>query len=303
MLGRCSWDLSLIFLPLLLASPTFIIALGLSSAITLALVNFLVKRTDDILTGRVVLSGSAALFALPFVPFVPWPDAATFGALAIAMPVHFLYQFCLVQAMQRGDLSLVFPVMRGIAPLLTAVAAMLFLGERLSGVEQLGLLIATLAVIGFALPPKGVTLRAHPDRTALIFAGLTAIGIALYNVADARGVRIAPTPSTYIVWLFLVDWICITLWAMISRGPAALAGAARTHWRAGVVAGALSIASFGAALYGYSLTETAKISALRETSVVFAAILGAVWLGEGFGARRVVCAALMAGGLALMQFG
>lgn len=270
---------------------------------TLALANVAVKRTGDILTGRVVLSASAALLISPFAFVVPLPDSATWLALLTAIPAHFFYQFCLVQAMQRGDLSLVFPVMRGTAPLLTAAAAILLLGERLGYAEMAGLTIATLAVIGFALPPKGVRFAAHPDRTALIFAGLTAIGIALYNVADARGVRVAPQPTTFIVWLFMVDWICITTFALLRRGPRMLGQAARLHWRHGVAAGALSILSFGAALYGYSLTETAKISALRETSVVFAAIIGATWLGEGFGARRIVFALIMVAGLALMQFG
>lgn len=283
-------------------SSAFIIALGLTSAITLALVNFLVKRTDDILTSRVILSGSAAVVTVPFIPFVPLPDAATLAALAVAIPVHFLYQYCLVNAMQRGHLSLVFPIMRGTAPLLTAGVALICLGERLSKIEMVGLIIATLSVIGFALPPRGIAMRAHPDRTALIFAGLTAIGVALYNVADARGVRMAPQPETYILWLFLLDWVCITLWVLWRRGPKALGQAISTHWRPGVVAGALSILSFGTALYGYSLIETAKISALRETAVVFAALLGSFALGEGFGARRIGFAVLMVAGLMLMQF-
>lgn len=269
---------------------------------TLALANFAVKLGPDILIGRAVLSGSAALVMAPFTLIVPLPDPATWRALAIAIPAHFFYQLCLVQAMQRGDLSLVFPVMRGAAPLLTAGAAMLLLGEHLGGAEMLGLLIATAAVTAFAWPPAGTALRSHPDRTALIFAALTAVGIALYNVADARGVRIAPSPATYIVWLFVADAICINILALATR-RGTLWPAMRAHGRIGIAAGLLSILSFGAALYAYSLVETAKVSALRETSVVFAALLGAIWLREGFGPRRVACAAAMAAGLALMQFG
>jgi drug/metabolite transporter (DMT)-like permease len=284
------------------ASPFFIVALGLFSAIALALANVSVKIAGDILVARAVLSASGALIGLPFAFFVPAPDAATFAALAVAIPAHFFYQLCLVGAMSRGDLSLVFPVMRGAAPLLTAGAAMLFLGESLSGSAAVGLAIASLAVIGFVLPPPGVRMRAHPDRVALIFAGLTAIGIALYNVADAHGVRAAPSPQTFIVWLFMADCLCIGTLALIVRRRA-LIPAVRTLWRPAMAAGALSVLSFGAALYGYSLTETARVSALRETSVVFAALMGWLWLGEGFGVRRVVCALVMVAGLALMQFG
>ena len=269
---------------------------------TLAAANMSVKMGTDILVGRAVLSVSAAILILPAAFFVPAPDGATWEALLVAMPAHFLYQLCLVKAMQRGDLSLVFPVMRGAAPLLTALAAMLLLREMLAPLAWAGLILATLAVAAFALPPKGVALRNHPDRAALAWAAATAVGISLYNVADARGVRIAPDPLTFIVWLFLLDFILITTTALLVRRNA-FAEAVAMKWHYGVAAGALSILSFGAALYAFSFIETAKVSALRETSVVFAALMGTAFLGESFGHRRLIAALALAGGLILMQFG
>jgi drug/metabolite transporter (DMT)-like permease len=270
--------------------------------VTLAAANMSVKMGTDILVGRAILSSSAAILMLPAVFFVAPPDAATWSALVWAMPAHFFYQICLVKAMQRGDLSLVFPVMRGAAPLLTAFSALLLLGETLAPLAWFGLSCATAAVIVFALPPTGVKLRDHPNRTALLWALATALGISLYNAADARGVRIAPTPFTYIVWLFLLDCLAITALAVAVRRDI-LAKAIAMKWRFGVVAGALSIFSFGSALYAFSLIETAKVSALRETSVVFAALLGTLFLGESFGRRRVIAASALAAGLVLMQFG
>lgn len=280
----------------------FAVALGLFSALTLAAANLSVKMGADILVGRAVLSLSAALMILPAAFLVPAPDAATWRALLSALPAHFFYQICLVRAMERGDLSLVFPVMRGAAPLLTALAAFVLLRETLAPLAWLGLLAATAAVLSFAWPPKGVRLRHHPDRAALAWAAATAVGIALYNVADAHGVRLAPDPFTFIVWLFLLDCVMITSAALILRRRA-LAEAAAAKWRYGVAAGALSILSFGAALYAYTLLETAKVSALRETSVVFAALMGTLFLGESFGRRRLVAACVLAAGLVLMQFG
>ncbi len=204
--------------------------------------------------------------------------------------------------MQRGELSLVFPVMRGAAPLLTAVSALVFLGERLAPLGWAGLIAATAAVISFALPPSGVRLRHHPDRIALLWAAATALGVALYNVADARGVRIAPTPLTFIVYLFVLDAILITATTLLFRRNV-IAAAVVMKWRYGVAAGALSILSFGSALYAFSLMETAKVSALRETSVVFAALLGMMFIGERFGRRRLVAASVLAAGLVVMQFG
>lgn len=278
------------------------VCLGLFSALTLAAANMSVKMGIDILVGRAILSSSAALLMLPAAFVVTPPDWLTWQALLITLPAHFFYQVCLVQAMGRADLSLVFPVMRGAAPLLTAFSAMVLLHEQLYLLAWAGLLLATGAVIVFALPPAGSRLRDHPDGAALLWALATAVGISLYNTADARGVRLAPGPFTFIVWLFMLDAVLITATALLFRRDA-LRTALAMKWRYGVVAGALSIASFGAALYGFSLMETAKVSALRETSVVFAAGMGSVFLGEGFGRRRLLAAIVLAAGLVLMQFG
>ncbi|MEL7480594.1 MAG: DMT family transporter [Pseudomonadota bacterium] len=276
------------------------IGLGLLSAVSLAVVNVVVKRGGDILVTRAMLSGTAALIIAPAAFLVPFPNPATWAALGVAVPVHFLYQAALIRAMHRGDLSLVFPIMRGLAPLLTACAAFLVLGEALSIAAVIGLLVATGAVIVFALPPANVRLGAHPDVTALFWAAITAIGVALYNVADARGMRIAPDPFTYIVWLFLLDWIFVGTTAVFVR-KSALFAAIRSQWRYGFVAGALSIVSFGSALYAFTLMEAAKVAALRETAIVFAAIMGGVFLKEGTGRRRTLAAIVLAAGLITMQ--
>lgn len=282
--------------------PHLAIALGLFSAVTLAAANMSVKMGADILVARAVLSVSAALLLLPATLLVPLPDARIWGALALAAPAHFGYQLCLIKALQRGDLSLVFPVMRGAAPLLTGAAAFLLLGEALAPLGVAGLLLATAAVFVFAAPPRGVLLRHHPDRQVLGWALATAAGIALYNVADARGVRLAPEPFTYIVWIFLIDAIGIAALALVRRRRE-LVRTVREKWRFGVAAGILSILSYGAAIYAFSLIETAKVSALRETSVVFAALMGTLFLKESFGPRRILAALALAAGLVLMQFG
>jgi drug/metabolite transporter (DMT)-like permease len=278
------------------------ILLGLFSAVTLAAANMSVKMGGDILLSRAILSGSAALLILPTAFFVPAPDAAVWNALAFALPAHFFYQICMIRALQSGDLSLVFPVMRGAAPLLTAFVALIVLREALAPLAWAGLVLATLAVAVFALPPKGVAMRDHPHAAALFWAVGTAVGIALYNVTDARGVRVAPSPFTYIVWLFLLDGIAVMLLAAFLRRRL-IARTLASRWHFGVAGGALSILSFGSALYAFGLMETAKVTALRETAVVFAAAMGSMFLGESLGRRRILAAAVLAAGLVLMQFG
>jgi drug/metabolite transporter (DMT)-like permease len=277
------------------------LCLGLFSAVTLAAANMSVKMGSDILVGRAVLSASAAAMVAPAAWFVPLPDAWTWGALLLAVPAHYFYQLCLIRALQRGDLSLVFPVMRGAAPLLTAAAAFLLLRETLPPLAVAGLLVATAAVFVFAAPPRGTLLRHHPDLAVLGWALATAVGVSLYNVADARGVRGAPEPFTYIVWIFILDSIGMTSTALLRRRRE-LARVIASKWRFGVAAGFLSVLSYGSAVYAFSLIETAKVSALRETSVVFAALMGAVFLKEGFGGRRIAAALALAAGLVAMQF-
>ncbi|MEL6258489.1 MAG: DMT family transporter [Pseudomonadota bacterium] len=278
------------------------IVLGLFSALTLAVANVTVKRGGDILAGRAVLSSAAAIIVLPFAFIVPLPNTQVWGALALSLPAHLAYQGCLVRAMHRGDLSLVFPVMRGLAPLFVAGAAFLILDQSLSWRSGLGLVVATLAVIAFATPERVSLEAGRANRTALIWAALTAVGVAMYTTMDARGMRLSPDPFTFIVWLFLLDWIGLTAVAAATRGPALISDF-RRNARYGVTAGALSVLSFGSALYALRLIDAVMVSALRETAVVIGAFLGWVFLKESFGVRRTILAILLAGGLILMQTG
>lgn len=278
------------------------IALGLLSAITLAAVNTAIKSSGDVLMSRALHMVGAALMMAPCAFFVPLPTREVWLALAIALPAHWLYEFALVKTLTRGDLSLVFPIMRGSAPLLVAGAAYLVLGEALSTSAMAGLAVVTFSVIAFALPPKGIGLHNHPSKAALFWACITAIGIAAYTVLDTRGVRLAANPVTFIVWLFIVDWVFIATIVAIRRRGALLHGL-RTQWRYGFGSAAGSIISFGAAMLALDMMEAAKVSALRETSVVFAALFGWHILKEGFGLRRTLAALALACGLALMQVG
>jgi len=193
------------------------IFLSLFSAITVAAANFAVKRGGDVLTARMVLSISMALTVVPFIPFVPAPPTALWPSLIFAVIVHWVYQFGLIRALHRGDLSRVFPVMRGAAPLLVAIAATFYLDEHLAPLGWLGLLMATGAVIAFATPEDKTASKAQTalDRSALIWAGFTALGICAYSIVDASVIRQMPSPYTFIVYLFLLDWIgitAVTLW-------------------------------------------------------------------------------------------
>lgn len=287
-----------------MTSSLFPIALCLLSAVTVAATNMFVKRGGDVLSARMIVSLTMAACVLPFAFVVPLPTGAVWKALAVSVMVHWLYQFALIRSLHRGDLSLVFPVMRGLAPLLTAIIATFALNETPSLIGWIGLIAASLALIVFALPEKGGA-GGRLKRAALIWAGLTALGIALYSVVDAYGSRLAGETGslfTFVVWLFLFDWIGITTTMLVSR-RGQIWSDVRPQLTGGVVGGVLGTISYGAALWAFTLSEAATVTALRETSVVFGAIMGAVFLKEPFGRRRILAAMILAGGLLMLEIG
>ncbi len=285
----------------------FAFALGMGSAVTLAGANTFVKAAKDILGARTVMTITSSILVLPLLFFVPLPSAAVWGFLALSLPAHWLYQTALVRAMSRGDLSLVFPIMRGSAPLLTAIAAAIILGEQLSHLAVAGLVIASLATVVFALPEKNFGGSRGMRNSAVLWALATGAGIAIYNVIDAQGVRAAldanRTQWSFILWLFALDWIGITVIMLATRGPREFTASAGRALGLGIGAGICSLASFSMALYGFSIAPVAYMSAMRETAVVFGALMGWWFLREGFGMRRTVAAVLLASGLSLLQFG
>lgn len=276
------------------------IFLCLFSAVTVAIANFAVKRGGDVLTARMVLSLAMAATVLPLAPFVPVPPAHMWLPLIGSVCVHWVYQFCMIRALHRGDLSLVFPVMRGLGPLATAIIAVVWLDESLNFVQAGGLIAASAALIIFAIPTAGSLSGRSLDQRALFWSVMTSIGIGAYAVVDAAVSRAMPNVWTFIVWLFLLDWIGITIVTWWTR-RGEVWKRVKPQLKAGVIGGVAGTLSYGVAIYAYTLTDTVIVTALRETSVVFAAILGVVFLKEGFGPRRMVAAGVLAIGLIMMQ--
>lgn len=282
-------------------SPTLLpIVLCLLSALTVAITNVMVKRGGDVLTARAIVAIVMGLSVLPLLPFAPLPPKETWPLIAVSVVVHWFYQFSAIRALHRGALSLVFPVMRGLGPLATAILAVFWLSESLSPLQIAGLCAASLSILVFALPTGLTEATRRLDRAALFWALMTAMGVGLYAVADTRAVRAMDDPLTFVVWLFLFDWVGVTL-VLLWQRKGRVVPAIRKELRAGIIGGIAGALSYGMAIYAYTLTDAAMVTALRETSVVFAAGFGAWILKEGFGRRRVAAAATLAAGLVLIQ--
>lgn len=186
--------------------------------------------------------------------------------------LHCFYLYALVRALQASDFSAAYPILRGTAPLLTAALAIGVFAEPAAARE-----LAGIALIGGAV--LAMVAGRHIDPAGLGWALATGVTIAIYTVIDAQGVRAAPSPASYIVWLFVVMGICVVaMFGLLSKG--AIFAAARRQWRPGVVAGTLSIVTYGLALYAFSLGPTAPLAALRETGMVTALAISILFLGE-----------------------
>lgn len=278
-------------------------SLMLISAIIHAAIGVGLKRSDDKLAFRAVLSVTSAALVLPFAFILPLPTAPLWPYLLLGAVVHFIYQVSQISAFDRADMSIVYPVMRGISPVLAGLFAYIALDETLTPLALCGLILSAGVLIAFGWPDK---IRPQGFSAAIGFAGLCGVMIALYSVVDGAGMRLSRIEIgqvwTYLVWFFLLDCILITALTLARRRDR-LRATFRAQKRWGSLAGAASLATFGLALYAFSLAPIAPMSAMRETSVVFGAIFAALILKEPFGQRRIALALLLCAGLILMQLG
>ncbi|WP_421789434.1 EamA family transporter [Hyphobacterium sp.] len=270
----------------------------LGSAFCHSFVGLLTKQAKDKLVFRSVLMLIAAAVFSPALFLFPVPPVEAWRFLIAGMAIHFVFQMAMISAFQRGDMNLVYPVMRGAAPALAAIAAFVILQESLSLIEIGGLALATLAILGFSWPDK----TRIPKAKALGFAFLAASMTALYSVNDASGVRATGNALSYVAWFFLLTSLPILITALLRRGRA-WPNIARQELKRGLIAGTVGGLSYVFALYAFSIAPVAPMAAMRETSIVFGAILAALVLKEPFGVRRSVLAILLAAGLVILQVG
>jgi drug/metabolite transporter (DMT)-like permease len=273
-------------------SPEFLApAMMIASGSIHAVVNAILKGGKDKMTGRAIIDGSSALILLPATLFVPLP-AGAWGWLDLSAAIHCLYLYAVVRAFETSDFSAAYPVMRGVAPMLTAALAILVFGEHVSTREIIG-----IALIGGAVAM--LVIGRHLGRAGLGWALLTAAMIGCYTMADAHGVRAAPRPVSYIVWSFVLSGgAIVTMFGLASRGRIFVA--ALGQWKAGVSAGALSIVTYGLALNAFALGAIAPLAALRETGMVTALAIAIFFLGERVTPMRALSVLGILGGAALI---
>ena len=260
--------------------------------------NALIKVGLDPLSTTTLISIGSAAVALVLVPVVGLPSLGAWPWLIASVAIHLVYFASLIESYRTGDLGQVYPIARGSAPLMTATATSIFVGEKLSLVGWTGIFALVAGV--FLLSARGGRDLAVIDRRAIGFALFTAITICAYSVVDGIGARASVDPNAYSVWLFLGIAVVMVPYALYRDGRDVVP-AMHLYWRRGLAGGALQVLSYGIAIWAMTAAPIAIVAALRETSVLFGAAIAVVVLKEPFRTIRVVAACLIVCGLILIR--
>lgn len=275
-------------------SAAVLYGLVLLSALAHPAWNAIVKSANDRLMAMVAIRCVGLVLGLAVLPFVDWPAAPAWKWLALTAVVQFGYYALLIRSYDIGDMSVVYPLARGLAPVLTTLAAFLAIDEALSA-AQLGAVL--LISFGIMVLSRGGGASGAAVGTALA----TGASVAAYSFSSGMGVRSGGTVLGFQAWLEIVNGVVMLGFALLTRRRAAV-DYARHHGATGLLAGGLSVLGFLAFLAAAQSLPLGPVTALRETSVIFGAAIGAVVLKEGFGLRRIAAATMVVLGIALLAF-
>ena len=274
-----------------------VVAAVLFGALLHASWNALVKSSSDKDLDMAVIHLIGSFLGIPLVALAGWPVAAAWPYIAASVVVHIGYYLALTGAYRHGELGLTYPLMRGLAPLLVALSATFTLGETLSPLAWAG-------VLGISCGVLVLGLNAHALKVpkAVGFALTNAVIIAIYTVIDGLGVRASGNALQYVATLFLLDGWPFALLMFATRGRA-VGIYARHRWPVATLGACASLGSYGIALWAMTRAPVATVAALRETSVLFAVLLGAWFLKEAFTPRRVLGACVIVAGVMALRLG
>jgi drug/metabolite transporter (DMT)-like permease len=275
-----------------------IFALVLGAALLHASWNALVKTGGDPFVRLAVVNLVGGLCALPLLSVVAAPAPASWPYLFGSVVIHHAYYLALAYGYRFGDLSHVYPIARGIAPPLVALIAWAFAGEAPGALGLVAILVISGGILSLAVGDDGRLAAPKP----LGFALATGVTIAGYTLCDGLGGRSAGDVFGYIAWLFVIDAVPFSVLVAL-RYRVRLGAALARAWRPAAIGGVLSVGAYGLVIWAMTRAPMAQVSALRETSVIMAALIGTRLLREPFGTRRVVAASLVAAGAVLLQVG
>ncbi|MGW8392018.1 EamA family transporter [Pseudoduganella sp. HUAS MS19] len=284
-----------------------VVAIVLCGALLHAGWNALVKKGRDPFLSSVLVASGAGLISLPLLPFLTQPAAASWPYALASTAIHYAYYGLLAAAYRHGDMSHAYPLMRGSAPLLVAIASVPLLGEHLSAIQYAAIACISGGIFGLwfaaqsAAPHSASSLAdTSPRRRATVYALLNALVIAAYTLIDGLGVRASAAPAAYVMWLHVLSAVGLLAWCLL-RCPRELQDYARQFWKVAILGGAGTLGAYGLALWAMTVAPLAAVAALRETSILFAALIARFFLSERIGGKRALAIAAIAAGAVLMR--
>jgi drug/metabolite transporter (DMT)-like permease len=268
----------------------------LLAAVTHASWNAIAHKITDKLAGFALISGGGVVIGLALAPFVAFPAARAWPYLLGSAVIHIAYFALLMKSFRLGDFGQAYPIARGTAPLVVTVLAAVFAHEVPDGWAAAGIALSCAGLTGVAV--WGLRGR-RPDWAAIGAALATGLTIAAYTVVDGLGVRASGSSLGYIAWLMAVQGVVIPACAVI-RWKRETVAVLRPFAGIGLIGAVLSVAAYALVLWAQTRAELAPVAALRESSIIVGAAIGAVFFKERFGAPRIVAAGLLVAGIGLM---
>ncbi|MEQ9261007.1 MAG: EamA family transporter [Roseovarius sp.] len=283
------------------------IALGLAllAAFLHAVFGALQKGRFDPWLSRGAIDASYGIMAAPFALFVvPWPEPHMWPIFAVVWCIHLTYKILQGFTYTYGAYTVVYPVVRGTGPLFTVIGAWLLFGELFTPMQWAGVGVLLMGIYGLAIYNlRTFTLGRETMPLALALAVMTGLFVALYTTIDAYGIRATENPFTFLAWFFMIDGFAMPIyalrrWRRMENPPDPVA-----LMRRGVIGGLVAYMSFGSIMMATRLDKVGEAAVLRETSTIFAALIGWLALKETVGPRRIALMALIALGAVIVEFG
>jgi drug/metabolite transporter (DMT)-like permease len=260
--------------------------------------NTLLKLKLEPMVATALVAAASGVISAPLAVLLGPPSLAAWPYILGSVAIHIVYYLALAQAYRFGDLSQVYPIARGTAPLLTAMLTGLWLGESLGGSGLAGVILLALGIL--LLAARGGRALAPFDARSVGFALATALTITAYTLVDGSGARLSGSALQYSAWLFLLSGVAMALYGFVHVGHG-IVRAAAANWPLAVAGAVLSTAAYGIAIWAMTVAPIALIAALRETSVLFAALFGMALLREPVLPARIVAALFVLAGMALTR--
>lgn len=257
--------------------------------------NALVKINAEPIITMGLIMVCTSVVALGFIPFIAFPPAQMWPWLLVTLVLHFGYKVFLVKAYAQGDFGQVYPIARGSGPVWVLLVSVVFLGTKFTPLQALAVLLIAGGVAALARFKRG-----KPLDAGFYYALVTGLWIASYTMVDGYTVSQIGHVHSFVVWLFFLDGIVATIWAYRYNSKVFIASLTR-HWFVAIGGGVMSMAAYWICLWAMTQVPVAMVAALRETSVLFGALLSTYMFKESLGRSRWFAAAFICSGLVLIK--